>query len=90
MIERLRQLVEAKTPFLIVKYKVSFIGITSNCYDIITMYGDKLQYYPLERKDVVQVVKYLSLPLLYDAGSEGKIWGDEKFKGRFKKGEYKI
>lgn len=90
MVERLRQLVEAKTPFLIVKYKVSFIGIMSNCYDIVTMYGDKLQYYPLERKDVVQVLKDFSLPLLYDAGSEGKIWGDKRFKDKFKKGEYKI
>jgi hypothetical protein len=90
MVERVRRLVDSKTPFLIVKYKVSFIGITSNCYDIVTMYGDKLQYYPLERRDVMRVLRDFSLPLLHDAGGDGKIWGDKRFKEKFNKGGYKI
>lgn len=90
MVERVRRLVDSKTPFLIVKYKVSFIGITSNCYDIVTMYGDKLQYYPLERRDVMRVLRDFSLPLLHDAGGDGKIWGDNRFRERFKKGGYRI
>ena len=90
MVERVRTLVNSKTPFLIVKYKVSFIGMMSNCYDIVTMYGDKVQYYPLERKDVMQILKEFSLPMLHDEGNEGKIWGDRRFKDKFKKGGYKI
>ena len=60
MVERVRTLINSRTPFLIVKYKVSFIGMMSNCYDIVTMYGDKLQYYPLERRDVMRVLKEFS------------------------------
>lgn len=90
MVERVRTLVDRKTPFLIVKYKVSFIDITSSCYDLVTMYGDKLQYSPMERRDVMRVLREFSLPLLCDAGIHEKIWGDRRFKEKFKKGGYKI
>lgn len=90
MVEKVRTLVNSKTPFLIVKYKATFIGMMSNCYDVVTLYGDKVQYYPLDRREAMQVLKEFSLPLLHDAGSDGKIWGDKRFKDKFKKGGYKI
>ena len=91
MVERIRRLVNKKTPFLIVKYGVSFVGITNNNYDLVTMYGDKLNYTPMERKEVMYVLREFDLPKLWDAGdNHNTIWGDEKFKEKFKKGGYKI
>jgi hypothetical protein len=91
MIDRIRRLVEKRTPFLIVKYSVSFVGITSNNYDLVTMYGDKLNYSPMVRKDVVYVLREFQLPTLWDAGdNHNTIWGDERFKDKFKEGGYKI
>ena len=91
IVDRVRRLVDNKTPFLIVKYGVTFIDITSNNYDLVTMYGDKLNYTPMERKEVMQVLRDFDLPKLWDAGdNHNTIWGDEKFKEKFKKGGYKI
>lgn len=90
MVDRIRRLVDSKTPFLIVKYGVTFVGITSNNYDLVTMYGDKLNYTPIERKEVMQVLLDFKLPLLFDRGVHEKIWGDKRFKEKFKKGGYKI
>lgn len=91
MVERVRQLVENKIPFLIVRYGVTFIDITSNSYDLVTFYGNKLNYTPMERKDVMRVLRDFSLPMLWDAGdNRNTIWGDVKFRERFKKGGYKI
>lgn len=91
IVDRVRRLVDNKTPFLIVKYGVTFIDITSNNYDLVTMYGGKLNYTPMERKEVMQVLREFSLPMLWDAGdNHNTIWGDEKFKEKFEKGGYKI
>lgn len=91
IVDRIRRLVDNKTPFLIVKYGVTFIDITSNNYDLVTMYGDKLNYTPMERKEVMRVLRDFDLPKLWDAGdNHNTIWGDEKFKEKFKKGGYKI
>ena len=90
MIARVRRLVESKTPFLIVKYGVTFMDITSNNYDLVTMYGDKLNYTAMERKEAMQVLSEFALPLLHDEGVHAKIWGDAKFKEKFKKGGYEI
>jgi hypothetical protein len=90
MVERVRTLVNSKTPFLIIKYGVTFVGITSNNYDLVTMYGDKLQYSPMSRYEVMQALQEFSLPLLHDEGVRAKIWGDKRFKDKFKKGGYKI
>lgn len=91
IVDRVRRLVDNKTPFLIVKYGVSFVGITNNNYDLVTMYGDKLNYTPMERKEVMTVLREFDLPILWDAGdSRNTIWGDEKFKEKFKKGGYEI
>lgn len=91
IVDRVRRLVDNKKPFLIVKYGVTFVGITSNNYDLVTMYGDKLNYTPMERKEVMQVLREFDLPKLWDAGdNHNTIWGDEKFKEKFKKGGYKI
>ena len=91
IVDRVRRLVDNKTPFLIVKYGGTFIDITSNNNDLVTMYGDKLNYTPMERKEVMQVLRDFDLPKLWDAGdNHNTIWGDEKFKEKFKKGGYKI
>lgn len=91
IVDRVRRLVDNKTSFLIVKYGVTFIDITSNNYDLVTMYGDKLNYTPMERKEVMRVLRDFDLPKLWDAGdNHNTIWGDEKFKEKFKKGGYKI
>jgi hypothetical protein len=44
----------------------------------------------MERKEVMRVLKEFSLPLLHDEGVHAKIWGDRRFKEKFKKGGYKI
>lgn len=86
IVDRVRRLVDNKTSFLIVKYGVTFIDITSNNYDLVTMYGDKLNYTPMERKEVMRVLRDFDLPKLWDAGdNHNTIWGDEKFKEKFKK-----
>ena len=91
MVERVRRLVDIKTPFLIVKYGVSFIGITSNNYDLVTMYCEKFNYTPMESKEVMQLLREFDIPMLWDAGdNHSTIWGDAKFKEKFKKGGYKI
>lgn len=91
MVERVRRLVDSNTPFLIVKYGVTFVGITSNCYDLVLMDRNKLQYLPVSRRDVVRVLREFDLPILWDAGdSHNMIWGDERFKKKFQKGGYKI
>lgn len=91
MVERIRRLVESKTPFLIVKYGVTFVGITSNSYDLVLMDRNKLQYLPVSRRDVVRMLREFDLPILWDAGdSHNMIWGDERFKEKFQKGGYKI
>lgn len=91
VVDIVRRLVEKKSPFLIIKYGISFVGVTSNSYDLVTMYGNELHYSPMERKEVMQVLREFSLPILWDAGdNHNAIWGDEKFKEKFKKGGYKI
>lgn len=91
MVERIRHLIDRKTPFLIVRYGVTFIGITTNNYDLVTMYGNKLQYAPIERRYVMQILREFDIPMLWDAGdNHNTIWGDEKFKEKFKKGGYRI
>ena len=91
MVDRIRRLIENKTPFLIVKYGVTFVDMTSNNYDLVTMYGDKLNYTPMERRDVMRVLRDFSLPMLWDVGdNHNTIWGDRRFKEKFKKGGYKI
>lgn len=91
MVERVRRLVDSKTPFLIVKYGVTFVGITSNNYDLVTMCGDKLNYTSMTRREVMSVLREFDLSILWDAGdSHNMIWGDERFKDNFQKGGYKI
>lgn len=90
MVEKVRTLVDSRMPFLIVKYGVTFVGITSNNYDLVTMYGDKLCYAPMSRYEVMRVLQEFSLPLLHDEGIHAKIWGDKRFREKFKKGGYKI
>lgn len=91
MIERVRRLVEKGTPFLIVKYGVTFMGITNTNYDLVTMYGGELQYTPMSRKELMQMLRQFELPMLWDAGdNHNTIWGDKRFKEKFKKGGYKI
>lgn len=75
IVDRVRRLVDNKTSFLIVKYGVTFIDITSNNYDLVTMYGDKLNYTPMERKEVMRVLRDFDLPKLWDAGdNHNTIW----------------
>ena len=91
MVERVRRSGDSKTPFLTVKYGVTFVGITSNCYDLVLMDRNKLQYLPVSRRDVVRVLREFDIPMLWNAGdSHNTIWGDERFKDKFKEGGYKI
>ena len=78
-------LIKRDKPFLIIKYGVSFLGMTNSCYDVVTMGGGKLHYMPIDRRSAMSVVRLHELPLLHEVNNRNMIWGDEKFKERYKK-----
>ena len=90
MVERIRRMVEHQTPFLIVKYHVSFLGMTNTNFDLVTMYGKKLQYSPMSRGEVMRVLNIFGIDKLYEDDAHDTIWGSKNFRDKFIKGKYKI
>lgn len=78
-------LIKRDKPFLIIKYGVSFVGMTNNCYEVVTMGGGKLHYMPIDRRLAMSAIRLHELPLLYEMDNRNMIWGDENFKKQFKK-----
>lgn len=78
-------LIKRDKPFLIIKYGVSFVGITNNCYEVVTMGGGKLNYMPIDRRVAMSAVRLHELPLLHETSNRNMIWGDKRFKTMYKK-----
>ena len=78
-------LVERGKPFLIVKYCLSCLDRTNNAYEIVTIGSRHLNYTPIERTIAINAIRKHELPLLHELDNRNMIWGDEKFKERYKK-----
>lgn len=78
-------LIKRDKPFLIIKYGVSFVGMTNNCYEVVTMGGGKLHYMPIDRRLAMSAIRLHELPLLYEMDNRNMIWGDKRFKTMYNK-----
>lgn len=78
-------LIKRDKPFLIIKYSASFVGITNNCYEVVTMGGGKLNYMPIDRRVAMSSIRLHELPLLHEMSNRNMIWGDKRFKTMYKK-----
>lgn len=78
-------LLKCDKPFLLIKYGVTICGCTNNVYEIVTRGTRTLQYSNIDRKAAIEAINKLKLPLLYKMDGRNMIWGDERFKDKFKK-----
>lgn len=86
-------LIKRDKPFLIIKYCLSIFDIASNAYEIVTIEGSKLRYLSIDRNVALEAIDRYELPLLHKIDNRNMIWGDKKFKKKYKKvckGENKI
>lgn len=79
------KLVERDQPFLIIKYGIVFMAMANNTYEVVTLRGSRLHYMPIDRKDAIRAIRKFKLPLLHSTDSRNKIWGDERFRDRYRK-----
>lgn len=85
MARAIESLLERDKPFLVIKYSVTMCGRTNNVYEIVTLSGGKLQYLTIDRGEAIKAINKFSLPLLYEMDSRNMIWGDDRFKDKFKR-----
>lgn len=78
-------LIKRDKPFLIIKYGVSFVGMSNSCYEVVTIGGGKLHYMPIDRRAAMSAVRLHELPLLHEVNNRNMIWGDTRFKKKYKK-----
>lgn len=78
-------LIKRDKPFLIIKYGVSFVGMTNSCYEVVTMGGGKLHYMPIDRRIANEAICLHELPFLHKVDNRNMIWGDKEFKKKYKK-----
>lgn len=88
MLSFIEMLVKKDKPFLIIKYGITFLDITSSCYEIVTLGSGKLSYTPIDRRIAVQAINKFDIPILHQVGNRDMIWGNEKFKEKYKKMKY--
>lgn len=82
-------LIKRDKPFLIIKYGVSFVGMTNNYYEVVTMGGSKLHYMPIDRRLAMSAIRLHELPLLHEMDNRNMIWGDKRFKTMYNKLKFK-
>lgn len=78
-------LVDRDRPFLIIKYCLSCLDRTNNAYEVVTMGSSKLNYTPIERNVAIKAIRRHELPLLHKLDNRNMIWGDDRFKEKYKK-----
>ena len=78
-------LVERGKPFLIVKYCLSSLDRANNAYEVVTIGSHHLNYTPIERNVVIKAIRKHELPLLHEMDNRNMIWGDDRFKEKYKK-----
>lgn len=78
-------LIKRDKPFLIIKYSISFNDMCSSCYEVVTMGGGKLHYMPIDRRIANEAIRLHELPLLHKVDNRNMIWGDTRFKKKYKK-----
>jgi hypothetical protein len=78
-------MVKFKQPFLIVKYATTFLEVTNNTYEVVTLGSKKLRYFPIDRSDALLAIHKFDLPLLHKVDNRNMVWGDERFKERYHK-----
>lgn len=89
MMAYIEALESRKIPYLIVKYQSTFVGMSSSCYDIVTLGCEKLNYAPIDRRLAREAIRRFDIPLLHSDGRD-MIWGDANFKKKFQKSKCKI
>jgi hypothetical protein len=85
MMAFIESLISRDKPFLIIKYCLSSLDMANNAYEIVTLGGKKLRYFPIERPDAVSAITRFELPLLHEMDNRNMIWGDERFKEKYKR-----
>lgn len=77
-------LVERDKPFLIIKYCLTCLDRTNNAYEVVTIGSRKLIYTPIDRDVAIKAIRRHELELLHKSDNRNMIWGDERFKVKFK------
>ena len=85
MIGAIESIIKRDKPYLIIKYANVFLDRANNTYEIVTLGGSKLRYLPIDRKDALNAICKFDIPLLYEVDNRNMIWGDERFKTKYKK-----
>lgn len=85
MIGFIELLLERGKPFLLIKFGVSMCGQANNLYEVVTLGGNKLRYLSISRMEAVEAIRRFDLPLLYEMDNRNMIWGDERFRNKYRK-----
>ena len=85
IMEFIEGLIKRDKPFLIIKYSISFDDMCNSCYEVVTMGGGKLHYMPIDRRVAMSAVRLHELPMLHEIDNRNMIWGDDRFKEKYKK-----
>ena len=85
MLSFIEMLVKKDKPFLIIKYGITFLDITSSYYEIVTLGSGKLSYTPIDRRIALQAISKFDIPMLHQVCNRDTIWGNEKFKEKYRR-----
>ena len=79
--KQVRSMIDNDTPFIMMKYTVTFVGIQGVVYELIRFNKYKQIVSTVIDKDTfVQIVNHFELPELHRIDANNAIWGDERFK----------
>lgn len=80
----IKELIKKKTPYLLVKYRLSLFGLVKDRYDIVIAKKNmEFKYIPIEREDFYNAIEQYKIPLLFEMNRDNKIYGDVKFKEKY-------
>ena len=85
MIGAIESIIKRDKPYLIIKYANVFLEQANNVYEIVTLAGNQLRYLPIDRKDALNAIRKFDIPLLHKMDNRNMIWGDERFKEKYRR-----
>lgn len=79
--KQVRSMIDNDTPFIMMKYTVTFVGIRGVVYELIRFNKYKqIVSTVIDKPTFIEIVKHFDLPELHRIDADNAIWGDERFK----------
>lgn len=80
----IKELIKKKTPYLLVKHRLSLFDLVADMYDIvIANKNQEFKFYPIDKEVFYNAIKTYEIPLLLEMDRYNKIYGDTRFKEKY-------